>query len=99
MHILEKLTTKRKCDRLMELCRINEQTANSLLKLVEPKQTTAHNFIREFDDFKEQLKPLLRSRLPQVSQLAKVALEEITQTTELLRHFGGMKFFIILKNF
>ncbi|KAI1722983.1 protein kinase domain-containing protein [Ditylenchus destructor] len=82
-------TTERKCERLMSTCGLTQQIASALLKILESKQTAGQTSARNFDEFKEQLKPLLKSRTPQVAKLSKAALDDITKLLESLRFFTG----------
>lgn len=73
----------------MSTCGLTQQIASALLKILESKQTAGQTSARNFDEFKEQLKPLLKSRTPQVAKLSKAALDDITKLLESLRFFTG----------
>jgi histidyl-tRNA synthetase len=76
-----KLTTERKCEQLCNRCNMTHQAAQSLLRLLEP--TTS---LEELT--KEQLKPLFRSKQPEIRKQTEQATNQLFAVIKLLQHLS-----------
>lgn len=62
--------------------------AASLFRFLEPS--------KDFEQFREQLRPLNRSKNTEIRDVAKNAISELAGIMNILRHFTGISFALLL---